>query len=598
MDEEFNNRSFTDSLSADIIVLSSFLHGEREPGFRAEPDDRTSLSVGLVKRITTLLTTGSSKDVENNSVNAVIARIDPSSVECHIFSDNYSMEEGGSQNEELVSLTLDADKGEILLRNWEREAAEFDLDVHVADVFHIIRYLQNVQKPDGNDYLQFQLLIHHRASPLFEIMKTYADELANGSMPMTDGFFRLPHSSLTRQFTVVLDQSQYLLLHDYAIDGEKLSRGNTQKTSTTDAIFAYKYMVDSDNVRSWINLFSTLWQKLEMEFFVQPSETEQLASASLCSELTCNMHDPESVKWDSSGPSRMRFICRIVGIFYALKPVLKHILSASGNRSLLRALQDAEYESALRRNKVDHELKQWDKGHQNQMDESAASYELESILESNESSAARVLRFLDHVTAWYSAVVAIWTKVQKWFAEKRIEVHHFRYKIPVTVHISTAEIENVLHQINPMRRWTFSDVNVVQRNMLSSSVHTEAVLMGWVFSSLYRTSSSSMSPIPIGMATKCCRSCSLFNEIIAEDSANALAFVLLGAHSIFFSWMPPPGVPDHILLRFRNKLLRIAQRTASGSSTQYSETPSVPDDMEYFKSCRGVQELLCFAYVE
>jgi hypothetical protein len=115
-----------------------------------------------------------------------------------------------------------------------------------------------------------------------------------------------------------------------------------------------------------------------------------------------------------------------------------------------------------------------------------------AILESNESSAARVLRFLDHVTAWYSAVVAIWTKVQKWFAEKRIEVHHFWYKIPVTVHISTAEIKNVLHQINPMRRWTFSDVNIVQRNMLSSSVHTEAVLMGWVFSSLYRTSSSSV----------------------------------------------------------------------------------------------------------
>lgn len=59
----------------------------------------------------------------------------------------------------------------------------------------------------------------------------------------------------------------------------------------------------------------------------------------------------------------------------------------------------------------------------------------------------------------------------------------------------------------------------------------------------------------IGTSKKACQSCWLLHKIYNKSQLSH--FTLPGTHRIFFSWVPPPGLPNSILIQLRDALVEV-----------------------------------------
>ena len=111
MDE--NEKPFTDSLSTDIVLLSSFLNETSESGWKC-----SNTRLNFLDHISTILNIG-------GSVNAVAGNIGPGSIKFIVFTaetarprQNQQFAIRGPQNCRLQSIIPDSKKGAELLGNW------------------------------------------------------------------------------------------------------------------------------------------------------------------------------------------------------------------------------------------------------------------------------------------------------------------------------------------------------------------------------------------------------------------------------------------------------------------------------------------------
>ena len=57
-------------------------------------------------------------------------------------------------------------------------------------------------------------------------------------------------------------------------------------------------------------------------------------------------------------------------------------------------------------------------------------------------------------------------------------------------------------------------------------------------------------------------------------------FVLPGTHRTFFPWVPPPGLPDSILLKLRNELLATVRKAIVAGHSRHSSASSATSDVD------------------
>jgi hypothetical protein len=70
--------------------------------------------------------------------------------------------------------------------------------------------------------------------------------------------------------------------------------------------------------------------------------------------------------------------------------------------------------------------------------------------------------------------------------------------------------------------------------------------------------------IPIGVSKKCCQLCWQMKEYLNADCSTN--FTLPGTHGTFYPWIPPPGVPDSVLLKIRSDLIQLIREDITRKS--------------------------------
>lgn len=110
-------------LESEILILSSFLHGNPHPDSKAEPRDTKNTSLTFASHLATLLTVNPDTP-DSCNVNAVIGNVERLSVTCVVCSDDYrpTLEPGsgprGPTSFQLIPLDPNSDKGKLLLHEW------------------------------------------------------------------------------------------------------------------------------------------------------------------------------------------------------------------------------------------------------------------------------------------------------------------------------------------------------------------------------------------------------------------------------------------------------------------------------------------------
>lgn len=70
------------------------------------------------------------------------------------------------------------------------------------------------------------------------------------------------------------------------------------------------------------------------------------------------------------------------------------------------------------------------------------------------------------------------------------------------------------------------------------------------------------------MSKKPCHLCWLLHQVYNKQ--RAFAFVLPGTHGAFCPWLPPPGLPDSILITLRDELIEACEKFVPSHSRQSS----------------------------
>ena len=86
--------------------------------------------------------------------------------------------------------------------------------------------------------------------------------------------------------------------------------------------------------------------------------------------------------------------------------------------------------------------------------------------------------------------------------------------------------------------------------------------------------------IPIAVSKKCCFLCWLLHKLLNRDGN--WNFQLRGTHSTIYAWIPPPGLPEDILMELCNELIKVLRNGASCSVTRQSSYDSLHSNPQEF----------------
>ncbi|KAE9385875.1 hypothetical protein BT96DRAFT_1006647 [Gymnopus androsaceus JB14] len=165
----------TNSPRSDIILLSSYLCGQQAVSSVPHPGDRDA---ELYNHVSTVLTTGNSRNPKASNVNAVIGKTNISSVEFLVFAKNARLREDGGTGVrnlrtqlrtakrieptveqdsgksepmgERVDVVADKMHGKELLEKWVEDKDSFTFGTHLKDLFNENLELKNHPIPKTN----------------------------------------------------------------------------------------------------------------------------------------------------------------------------------------------------------------------------------------------------------------------------------------------------------------------------------------------------------------------------------------------------------------------------------------------------------------
>ena len=120
----------TSSYASDIVLLSSWLHGQDSRASHAEHRDKTHHELSILTHLATILTIGNQNAPKAHNVHAVIGLLQDTTIECLVFLENTAlnrcstpsnMEPGPSDVQRVQLKTRDPVHGQTLLANWANE---------------------------------------------------------------------------------------------------------------------------------------------------------------------------------------------------------------------------------------------------------------------------------------------------------------------------------------------------------------------------------------------------------------------------------------------------------------------------------------------
>ncbi|KAF5340416.1 hypothetical protein D9757_014760 [Collybiopsis confluens] len=186
-------------------------------------------------------------------------------------------------------------------------------------------------------------------------------------------------------------------------------------------------------------------------------------------------------------------------------------------------------------------------------------------------SATRFLRMLSAISAWILSADALSSQVDALIAKKKFSVLLYQCP-PATIPRYDDQFRQQVNRCFTVPL-TLGQVSQVQKRINKAKIHAEAQLMAWAFHDL-----TLGSEVPIAISKKCCFLCRLLGQILSEGNS-PIKFFLPGSHHQIFAWIPPPGIPDTVLMRLRDALLAVI-RELTGSHTRQSS--SVSSDLRSF----------------
>jgi hypothetical protein len=116
----------TDSLESDILLLSSWLHGQEAHQSLPESGDKDDPALSTLTALSTILTNGNDAAPMAENVHAVIGSLEQDTVKCLVFAENTSPT-GESEKTPKVQVirhtsnTFTVSNGKNLLDNWADE---------------------------------------------------------------------------------------------------------------------------------------------------------------------------------------------------------------------------------------------------------------------------------------------------------------------------------------------------------------------------------------------------------------------------------------------------------------------------------------------
>ncbi|KZV97735.1 hypothetical protein EXIGLDRAFT_832631 [Exidia glandulosa HHB12029] len=244
--------------------------------------------------------------------------------------------------------------------------------------------------------------------------------------------------------------------------------------------------------------------------------------------------------------------------------------------------------------------------------------------EDNEDGGSLVTRYLKTLCAWWDAVIHVTGHVARGAS---LRVAHVRVN-PVKPNITRSTIDELVTRYltalrvhdhraralaffsstgfikmtppntkatkgNDVKRlfdlppFNLPSTNAVQQFAGRATVHAEAALMGLMCLERSNPHGQDMKgfekvfmakPTVIGVSKKCCRTCWLLSQLLAEGDTNAesSSVFLPGTHAMLYPWVPPTGIPLPILLKLRERLFSIFLRITCSHDTGLGSTQSSP----------------------
>ncbi|KIK64186.1 hypothetical protein GYMLUDRAFT_57165 [Collybiopsis luxurians FD-317 M1] len=525
----------TESLQNDIISLFSYLDSVKDPSYRLERHNSATIAgLTLFNNVAILLTTTPSGVYDSM---AVLGTIEPSGVSCFILTTQRGPDQNtseGSSNPQVVPVTPDATNGRKLLDAWSSQQCDVSITKHIQDVFDIITCLQNSENP-SQDLLSFWLFTYIRS---FRVLASRVLDFQR--------HWRIAPFCLVQEHIadlIELDEMQVRLLSKFDLSGEKTSH-KSYLSHRPDRL----YTVDPSNVHLWIRMLVGLYHMLEVKMLPPKSSSGAHDDNSQSDAIPAAVWPPAD---------RIPLICLYIGTLYTLKPIQRHLLSVLRNRKLILVFKEAELEQA-----ADHQ----------------ASQPLSSITE-----------FVP-LTVRHFFKMSIMTMPPEICSTLSFAVH-----CCATVHCEIALVGQVLKSIDPQCEWNNSDIENLHKTAMSAVVHPEAALMAWASSP---ASHAFLNVVSLLIDTLLILFDSFFpvpepHYRVLDSDELCAKFILPETQFRFESWIPPPDIPDRVLLALRDSALQMTRSDSTRPPRSFSLTPMMfawLDSNTTFKEAMGMAQ--------
>ncbi|KAE9384557.1 hypothetical protein BT96DRAFT_1007955 [Gymnopus androsaceus JB14] len=602
----------TGSLRSDVLLLSTYLSGKQcIPSERHRKDATMSLYL----HISTLLAIGNASNRQAENVNAIIGETSQTAVQFLVCAENAGQHAGkakdirqrlkghhpqggndkgmdsptesveiaaenkeGSANGAERPVIPNGVHGKELLEEWEEGAtigastlakwvvhlsiewltymilSNFTFGAHLQDLFDVIVSL----KPgNSKDLKNFQHFIHHRA---YRKLGWRVLDFSThwGKLPFDIISECLAKSELeSKDFT-------FKEVFNNAIQMHMPSRASSETNSKP------VYCLNSDNALQWLNVVYTLWETLQKKLLGEGKpKLREIKTPT-----------PEAV---------CEIVYALMGL-EAMMPVLKHLLSAEGVVGALAENELLAYLSRTAKSSGDKSLApDTDGGDGDERVEPDTDDRDEDNLESmlnnrfwtHETSVDRLLHAMRTVLAWRTSCKYIFEKAT-YFQSQTVQWKLSQFCYGGAPFNPTAfDADNVL---SLLREWQepANDLDIafardVIYRTLNAKVHAEAALMDWIVTVKDVPPSRHSRSWPIGVSKKSCRLCWLLHLAYNKRRETQSQFVLPGTHGTFCAWLPPPGIPDDILLELRDELLAACKTFVPGHSRHSSASSATSD---------------------
>ncbi|KAE9387820.1 hypothetical protein BT96DRAFT_1004787 [Gymnopus androsaceus JB14] len=544
----------TDSLRLDIILLSSYLCGQQAVSSVPCPDDRDA---ELYNHVSTLLTTGNSRNTKASNVNVVVGKTNINSVEFLVFAENARLLERDSGRSEpmgeRVDVVADKMRRKELLEKWAEDKDSFTFDSHLKDLFNVITSLGNEAS-----LFTFQCFIYRRA---YQKVAWRVLEISThwGTSPF--GLIKqcLHQSNLLCKEVDIQLPTQF---HQKLQETLELKNHSIPNTDSGD-LSIVKYPVNSDNAKSWLSIIYKQWLELEVHLLVDKKATETTQAK-------------KDTRKDVPKAEAIHAIVNAMIKLRSLQPVLDHLLSVEG---LHKVLADAEAKQYSLRNSTTLPA---DKADENNVAESEDSEDHDELnLTQKEVDSAqlypsyatsRLMSAFKNVLGWQYATTYVYAKASHFRGTLKLSRFYYPHGLePAVFHPKT--VTDVLENKLKLESSIPYNTTRILSTTLNAKVHAEAALMSWI-TTLDEKESACSIEWPIGVSKKSCRLCWELSSCLKQE--NRLVFQLPGTHSTFYPWIPPPGISDIILLKLRHVLLNACQSFKATHSRQ-SSTSSAKD---------------------